>query len=1566
MGKRALWFPPLLQKSVFVAAPGDMAYLRQAVKQELDELKRRAADDHGISPYLWEIDKAKDGFSLYIPAQADIPLPSDPNCVAVICIFGEKAGTPLSKDFPLEPLAGSFALSDDSTYRLLHPWQGLEGAGEPETERAFPLTGSIFEYLAAVAAASEKQKPLLLMFIGDRSILSKEEKLLNKKWGLWRLRNAARRLYGEDEEGYDEWKTRELRPQLLWLNNFLRHLIEDRGLVIEPVASEEAARARIREFLKANLDINVVETDLDPFKHLEPYGVRDNPVFFGRKATRERAIKEIEHLLNEPGKLPFYGITGSSGAGKSSFLRAGVIARLTHTLSMGRFVGTVIKPSDLLPVGKDAGEHNPLTSIHARCLESVKTINSRVNTRDALEKLKAIKEEYYPAYVVKQLIEALDDEGDGSLRFILGIDQFEECLDELGTTQGEARWKNTLEFLEHAVRSKRIVVIYSVANNRLDKLHNNRTLNLLFNEGSYLALPFPEDEIDEIIQQPFYCKQLELERPLVQQLREHILSLVSDVPSSGNASILPLVSVTLSRMYDHWQMQDENATVVEPGALGSQSVEPADTVTSSGLTEQFSKALPLNSPVIPASKSRVLTLAEYRAFINFADCIDVLGTRSLQEAESKSRNIPHQERILARILRRLVGISSSNVRAFNIRPAIMPDELRAAPIFRALLNNRLIVEESWNRVRLVHEAVLEHWGKAREWAKEERSRIRIRTQFMITASYWQEQGRPPEILLGLGDNDINGAAELLAYWGDDLASENLEKTVDEEDLLLLDFLRATLLTHPRPRAVIPRKESTHLEAAVLAGATDVIRRYLEVDPTCAVLQRPDDGRTALFAAAGNDRVEILELLLKHEAPVNQPDKDGWTPIHLAANEGRLGALDCLLKYGANPLLEGGQEEGQALHLAAHNGHEAVVNRLLADDRVDLNQRMMYRWTPLHLAAQGGHEAVVARLLADDRIKSNPRTTGRQTPLHLAAQGGHDAVVARLMADDRVELDPRTTEQQTPLHLAAQNGHEEVVDRFLADGRVEPGPYKFWQQTPLHLAVQNGHPAVVSRLLADARVRYDAVDNLGRTPIAVTAGSRGEEIAALLVKAGAQMPLWSRPDYDKTGQIRSVHRMSKEELAQKLFSDLETDDDLGWTIPPLLNGAWVEVEHAEAVELLSQAAGSLQVGFGAGLTHVDAVRKLQLLFYGQDTYLVEARACRDREVAGYLTFLVHPKGVTILEGSSLPIHELNKLAPLALNNTPEVYDYLRFFCSAIMGTEGAFTIIESPSRLCWLNNTDEEIKRHVEGMIQEFKLIESVETAEGTGWEFNATVQYSHALFQSRFQVMSSGLVAMMEDQPVAAELDLYTEVFAAGLRTLRPAPKPEAKEEGEERAVKRGTEEKAIAVLRRLADVVGGDLSLTVEQARVLIDISANPGTTSAESGSRLDIDTVRLRKATTYLSRKNVIHAERQSDVEFPHFYLNSHLENIVQEVAGIFSGGYVLLERFLSGLQSLFLRRLPDEYITLRAGLLYTYVFRGNTDVDELIDLIDPQAPDEVVDLVEQYVRAGIIGKVTSDQNT
>ena len=66
--------------------------------------------------------------------------------------------------------------------------------------------------------------------------------------------------------------------------------------------------------------------------------------------------------------------------------------------------------------------------------------------------------------------------------------------------------------------------------------------------------------------------------------------------------------------------------------------------------------------------------------------------------------------------------------------------------------------------------------------------------------------------------------------------------------------------------------------------------------------RDEEGYTPLLSAIDRerpDKYEVLELLLKHGAPINKKGINDWTPLHMAAARNDVVALKLLVKYGAD-------------------------------------------------------------------------------------------------------------------------------------------------------------------------------------------------------------------------------------------------------------------------------------------------------------------------------------------------------------------------------------------------------------------------------------------------------------------------------------------------------------------------------------------------------------------------------------------------------------------------------------------------------------------------------------------
>ncbi len=122
-------------------------------------------------------------------------------------------------------------------------------------------------------------------------------------------------------------------------------------------------------------------------------------------------------------------------------------------------------------------------------------------------------------------------------------------------------------------------------------------------------------------------------------------------------------------------------------------------------------------------------------------------------------------------------------------------------------------------------------------------------------------------------------------------------------------------------------------------------------------------------------------------------------------------------------------------------------------------------------------------------------------------------------------------------------------------------------------------------------------------------------------------------------------------------------------------------------------------------------------------------------------------VVLLDCTSPPIHRMNA-EHLKLTDA-NVQDYLKFFCAYVWGEHGAFRLITDPAEFDWLYAAgSEQVPCPDLADRLALKIIER--TPEH--YAINAIVSYSDALFASNFKVYASGLVEMLDDQPLSQNI----------------------------------------------------------------------------------------------------------------------------------------------------------------------------------------------------------------------
>jgi ankyrin repeat protein len=219
------------------------------------------------------------------------------------------------------------------------------------------------------------------------------------------------------------------------------------------------------------------------------------------------------------------------------------------------------------------------------------------------------------------------------------------------------------------------------------------------------------------------------------------------------------------------------------------------------------------------------------------------------------------------------------------------------------------------------------------------------------------------------------------------------------------------------------------------------------------------GLTALHAAAGSNRFEIVAMLLKAKADVSIRAHDGTTALYYAAARGHSHSARLLLEAKSDVSIT--RDVGwTSLHQAAWNGHEEVVDLLLgahADPQTETQEGL----TALILAAEKGHRTITSKLL-DIEPPPNGSTRGASA-FHRAALLGLKNAIKTLLSEN-VSVGASDENGNTALHFASASCRLDMIE-YLVESGADPTVGTKSGLTPILVAANSGHATVVRYFLA---------------------------------------------------------------------------------------------------------------------------------------------------------------------------------------------------------------------------------------------------------------------------------------------------------------------------------------------------------------------------------------------------------------------------------------------------------------------------------------------------------------------
>ena len=682
---------------IFVSSPADVPNERLRADLIVDKL----AQDYGrfftIESYRWEheamLASAHFQDAIEPPSAFDI----------VVLILWSRLGTPLPEK------------TAEREYR------GIDGRA--------PVTGTEWEYEEALKAAREKKAPDLLAFrnispapIDPRDAAAQAESMaqlaaLNAFW----TRHFADR--GVFLTAFDEYRTLEEFAQRL--EGSLRKLIE----------------RRIRDLSGGGVASTAAVWTGDPFRGLESYEFEHAPIFFGRDAAVTKATEQL--AANARDGHAFLLVSGASGSGKSSLVKAGVVPRLMkpqRISGMAFLRRAVFRPGS---EGTDIilGLANALTRADGDNVGLPELIGPRQETGQLAAYLRsaASKPDYLFASALGRLTDAERKSGRllafEDAKLILVIDQLEELFTAPGIGAEERRL-----FIELLAGLARSGTIWVIATLRADFWHRAADVPdlvaLAEGQGRIdLAAPSPA-ELAEMIRRPAQAAGLSFEAhagsglPLDAVLAEHAAS----APGA-----LPLLSFTLDELYRSAKLRG----------------------------------------------SVVLTHASYEALGGLEGAI-------AKRADEIMSGLPAPaQAALPRVVRALTTVTGTIDQGPVARSALLDSFAAGSPartLIDAFIAARLLVAASEGgaaaTVRLAHEALISRWQRARDQLAADRRDLETRTLVERQFERWSQASGGARRQLLLRNPDLANASDIARRWGDELdpaARDFIAASVEADD-----------------------------------------------------------------------------------------------------------------------------------------------------------------------------------------------------------------------------------------------------------------------------------------------------------------------------------------------------------------------------------------------------------------------------------------------------------------------------------------------------------------------------------------------------------------------------------------------------------------------------------------------------------------------------------------------------------------------------------------------------------------------------------------------------------------
>ena len=482
-----------------------------------------------------------------------------------------------------------------------------------------------------------------------------------------------------------------------------------------------------------------VKAHINPFPGIRSFETEESHLFFGRES-------QIDNILSVLFEAHFLAIIGSSGSGKSSLIRAGVIPAILNTEfnNQKNWEITVFKPGD-----------NPMLSF---ATEYAQTFNRGANTRgDSMigssQAEGNLRNDSEPIINAHQRL--------GSVPWLIVIDQFEEIFRYHKKINSETDKDEPFKFVNLFLDligeenfSAPIYVVLTMRSDFLDSCTEIPGLTEALNKGHFLIPRMTPQQLQDAIVKPIKAVGDQITGALVDRLIEDL---------GDHTDQLPVMQHALMRAWDYW-----NINRIGDQAIDILHYEAVGTITS---------ALSLHAEeifnLLKNEEQKNYTEKLFKALTDLG--AEKRGTRRPTAFGDILMTIKAPENDLIEIIDQFRGPG----RAFLMPPHNIP------------LRPETVIDIS-------HESIMRVWERLKEWVDEETKSAELYLRLSKSAELYQ-QGRSglwtnPELEIGVKWKQKNKPT---SYWAERY-DPGFERAID-----FLDYSKK------ESDFEIKRKESRH-------------------------------------------------------------------------------------------------------------------------------------------------------------------------------------------------------------------------------------------------------------------------------------------------------------------------------------------------------------------------------------------------------------------------------------------------------------------------------------------------------------------------------------------------------------------------------------------------------------------------------------------------------------------------------------------------------------------------------------------------------------------------------------